>query len=131
MVWRTILMIGVGGALGALSRYLLGGWIASRFGLLFPIETMLINISGSFLLGLFVTLALHLPISVEWRQAVAVGFIGSFTTFSTYEYEGLILLQQGQYLKAGVYLLGSLLIGLGAVALGVAFGRWIIGGVEP
>jgi CrcB protein len=128
---RTALLIGLGGFVGANLRYWLGGWIAQKIGVLFPIETMLINISGSFLLGLFMTLALHYTWSPEWRQVVAIGFIGSFTTYSTYEYESLRLLQEGAWVKAGLNLFGSLALGLIAVILGVALGRLLIGGTEP
>lgn len=131
LMWRTILLIGLGGFIGANLRYWIGGWIAQKAGVLFPIETMLINVAGSFLLGLFMTLALHYTWSPEWRQAVAVGFLGSLTTYSTYEYESLRLLQQGLWFKAGLNLLGSLVLGLIAVALGVLLGRWLIGGAEP
>jgi CrcB protein len=128
---RTALLIGLGGFVGANLRYWLGGWIAQKIGVLFPIETMLINLSGSFLLGLFMTLALHYTWSPEWRQVVAIGFIGSFTTYSTYEYESLRLLQEGAWVKAGLNLFGSLMLGLIAVFLGVALGRLLIGGTEP
>jgi CrcB protein len=128
---RTALLIGLGGFVGANLRYWLGGWIAQKIGVLFPIETMLINISGSFALGLFMTLALHYTWSPEWRQVVAIGFIGSFTTYSTYEYESLRLLQEGAWVKAGLNLFGSLALGLIAVILGVALGRLLIGGTEP
>jgi CrcB protein len=128
---RTALLIGLGGFVGANLRYWLGGWIAQKIGVLFPIETMLINISGSFALGLFMTLALHYTWSPEWRQVVAIGFIGSFTTYSTYEYESLRLLQEGAWVKAGLNLFGSLVLGLIAVFLGVALGRLLIGGTEP
>jgi crcB protein len=128
---RTALLIGLGGFVGANLRYWLGGWIAQKIGVLFPIETMLINLSGSFLLGLFMTLALHYTWSPEWRQVVAIGFIGSFTTYSTYEYESLRLLQEGAWVKAGLNLFGSLVLGLIAVFLGVALGRLLIGGTEP
>ncbi|MCS6923885.1 MAG: fluoride efflux transporter CrcB [Fimbriimonadales bacterium] len=130
-MWRTILLIGLGGFIGANLRYWIGGWIAQKAGVLFPIETMLINVAGSFLLGLFMTLSLHYTWSPEWRQAVAVGFLGSLTTYSTYEYESLRLLQQGLWFKAGLNLLGSLVLGLVAVALGVLLGRWLIGGAKP
>jgi CrcB protein len=128
---RTALLIGLGGFVGANLRYWLGGWIAQKIGVLFPIETMLINISGSFLLGLFITLALHYTWSPEWRQAIAIGFLGSFTTYSTYEYESLRLLQEGEWVKAGLNLFGSLVLGLIAVFLGVTLGRLLIGGTEP
>lgn len=130
-MWKTALIVGIGGFLGANLCYWLGGWIAARFGLLFPIETMLINVSGSFLLGLFMTLALHFPWSPEWRQLIAIGFIGSFTTYSTYEYESLRLILEGSWLKACLNLFGSLVLGLIAVSLGVVVARWLIGGVEP
>ena len=128
---RTALLIGLGGFVGANLRYWLGGWIAQKIGVLFPIETMLINISGSFLLGLFMTLALHYTWAPEWRQAIAIGFIGSFTTYSTYEYESLRLLQEGAWVKAGLNLFGSLVLGIIAVFLGVVLGRLLIGGTEP
>jgi len=128
---RTALLIGLGGFVGANLRYWLGGWIAQKIGVLFPIETMLINLSGSFLLGLFMTLALHYTWSPEWRQVIAIGFLGSFTTYSTYEYESLRLLQEGAWVKAGLNLFGSLVLGLIAVFLGVALGRLLIGGTEP
>jgi CrcB protein len=128
---RTALLISLGSFVGANLRYWLGGWIAQKIGVLFPIETMLINISGSFLLGLFMTLALHYTWSPEWRQAIAIGFLGSFTTYSTYEYESLRLLQEGAWVKAGLNLFGSLVLGLIAVFLGVALGRLLIGGTEP
>lgn len=130
-MWKTILIVGIGGFLGANLRYWVGGWLADRFGLLFPVETMLINIAGSFLLGAFMTLALHFPWSPEWRQLVAIGFLGSFTTYSTYEYESFRLLQEGLWLKAFLNLFGSLVLGLIAVFLGVAVARWLTGGVEP
>lgn len=128
---RATLLVGLGGFVGANLRYWLGGWIAQKIGVEFPIETMLINISGSFLLGLFMMLALHYTWSPEWRQAIAYGFLGSFTTYSTYEYESLHLLERGLWFKAGLNLFGSLALGLIAVALGVALGRWLIGGSEP
>lgn len=128
---RTALLIGLGGFVGANLRYWLGGWMAQRFSILFPLETMLINIVGSFLLGLFMTLALHYTWAPEWRQAIAIGGIGSFTTYSTYEYESLRLLQEGAWMKAGLNLFGSLVLGLMAVIAGVALGRLLIGGTEP
>ncbi|GIV13697.1 MAG: putative fluoride ion transporter CrcB [Fimbriimonadales bacterium] len=130
-MWKTTLIVGIGGFLGANLRYWVGGWLADRFGLLFPVETMLINITGSFLLGAFMTLALHFTWSPEWRQLVAIGFLGAFTTYSTYEYESFRLIQEGFWLKAFLNLFGSLVLGLIAVFLGVAVARWLIGGVEP
>ncbi|MFN4033062.1 MAG: fluoride efflux transporter CrcB [Fimbriimonadales bacterium] len=127
---RTTLLIGIGGFVGANLRYWIGGWVAQRASVLFPVETMLINVVGSFLLGLFMTLALHYVWAPEWRQVIAIGGIGSFTTYSTYEYESLRLLQQGLWWQAGLNLFGSLVLGLIAVTLGVLLGRRLIGGTD-
>lgn len=130
MMLRTTLLIGIGGFVGANLRYWIGGWVAQRASVLFPVETMLINVVGSFLLGLFMTLALHYVWAPEWRQVIAIGGIGSFTTYSTYEYESLRLLQQGLWWQAGLNLFGSLVLGLIAVTLGVLLGRRLIGGTD-
>ncbi len=130
-MWRTVLIVGVGGFLGANLRYWLGGWLADRLGPTFPYETMVINVVGSFLLGVFMTLALHFTWAPEWRQLIAIGFLGSFTTFSTYEYESFRLIQEGLWLWASLNLLGSLALGLIAVILGIGLARILTGGAEP
>ncbi|MER3401769.1 MAG: fluoride efflux transporter CrcB [Armatimonadota bacterium] len=130
-MWKTVLIVGIGGFLGANLRYWLGGWLAGRIGVLFPIETMLINLMGSFGLGFFMVLALHFAWSPEWRQLIAIGFLGSFTTYSTYEYESFRLIQEGLWDKACWNLFGSLILGLLAVMLGVWTARGLIGGTEP
>ncbi len=130
-MWRTTLIIGLGGFVGANLRYWLGGWLSDRLGPTFPYETMVINVAGSFLLGVFMTLALHFTWAPEWRQLIAIGFLGSFTTFSTYEYESFRLIQEGLWLRASLNLLGSLALGLVAVILGIALARALIGGAEP
>src|SRR5690348_770470 len=89
--------VAMGGALGALARYLLSVIITAQLDSKFPYATFLINITGSFIIGLFLTIALaDPPISENWRLAVAVGFVGAYTTFSTFEYETLKLLQEGR-----------------------------------
>lgn len=130
-MWKTVLIIGIGGFFGANLRYWLGGWLAERIGVLFPVETMLINLMGSFGLGFFMVLALHFVWSPEWRQLIAIGFLGAFTTYSTYEYESFRLIQEGLWGKACLNLFGSLILGLLAVMLGVWTARWLIGGSEP
>ena len=83
-----ILYVGVGGFLGSIARYVLGGWISNRYRGAFPMATFLINVSGSFILGLFLTLATErVAVDPKWRLFVAVGFVGAYTTFSTFEYE--------------------------------------------
>ena len=120
--------VGLGGFLGANCRYWLGLWIAERFSSNFPIGTLTINTTGSFILGLFFALAIdRIPLDPAVRLLVAVGFCGGYTTFSTYSYEALALLGERAYLPAAAYVIGSVLLGLLAVWLGAALGRWIVG----
>lgn len=120
-----VLLVGLGGFLGANARYWLGGWIISRTGPLFPWHTMVINVSGSFLLGLLLVLSQRFPWSPGWSLAVAVGFLGSYTTFSTFEMESLNLLSEGSLGAGLANMFGSLAAGLIAAWLGVVLGRFV------
>ena len=114
----TLLIVGLGGALGAVSRYLTTGWVQGLAGDFFPWGTLVVNVAGSLLLG-FVLVWLQATISsAELRQFVAIGFLGSFTTFSTFSWEALALLRDGEWWRAGGYVAGSVAIGLLAVAIG-------------
>lgn len=118
------LVIGLGGFLGANARYFVGLWAAQRFGASFPYGTLLVNLSGSFLLGLFLALIANRAVgNPEARFFFAIGFLGAYTTFSTFTYESLVLLQSRAYLEAATNLGGSLLLGMLAVGLGVTVGR--------
>ena len=118
------LVIALGGGLGACARYGLGVWANDRFGANFPYGTLLINISGSFVLGLFLTLtAGRLPVDPGWRLLFATGFLGAYTTFSTYTFESVQLILAGQWQAGLVNLVASNLLGLGAVVLGIALGQ--------
>lgn len=127
------LVVGLGGFLGANARLLLAQWAAGRWGSGFPYGTLLINVSGSFALGLFGALALRLAWGENARLLVAVGFLGAFTTFSTFSVETLSLLGAGPAIPspesarrwgaALANLLGSVLLGLLAAWLGVLAGR--------
>ena len=90
-----VALVGLGGALGAVARYLLGTWIATRVSPDFPWSTFLINISGSFLIGVILGLASAGQLSNEARLFLAVGVLGGYTTFSTFSYESLELLADG------------------------------------
>jgi fluoride exporter len=118
----AVVGIAVGGALGALARYFVTLWVqehlARGFLLGFPLATLLINVTGSFLLTIVVSLGLQGILSPEARLALGIGFLGAFTTFSTFELETDLLLQQGQLLRAGSYVLGNLVLGYGGVLLG-------------
>jgi CrcB protein len=120
--------VGVGGFLGANARYWLGGWIQSRWGVAFPWGTFVINVTGSFLLGLFMALVTEryaLPQTPTLRLVVAIGFVGGYTTFSTFEYETLSLVSTGALLRAVGNAFGSLFAGFAAVWLGVVLGRFL------
>ncbi len=121
---QNILAVTLGGALGALSRYGLGVWISSKWNQGFPLHTFLINISGAFLLGFLNILFIErLTISPLWRLGIGVGFLGAYTTFSTFGFEVISLLEGGSFFTAGLYTLLSILVGFTGVALGVGLAR--------
>jgi CrcB protein len=118
------LVVGVGGFLGANSRYLVANWAAARIGATFPYGTLIINVTGSFVIGLFLTIVTERVVAPpSLRLFFATGFLGAYTTFSTFTYESLTLLQTGDYLAGATNLLGSLTLGVLAVTLGVLLGR--------
>ncbi len=112
------LVIGLGGILGANARYLVAGWVAQRFSTTFPYGTLLINISGSFILGIFMAFLLRHPTFHYTRLFFAVGFLGAYTTFSTFSFETLQLVQHGRLLLAFTYVIGSSMLGLCGAWLG-------------
>lgn len=120
----NFLSVALGGALGALSRYGLGVWISPKWIHDFPLPTFLINISGAFLLGFLNTLFLDkFTVSPEIRLAIGVGFLGAFTTFSTFGYETMMLIKDGNILTAGIYTTASIIIGFLGVYLGMVLAQ--------
>ena len=118
------LVISLGGILGANARYVLGTWIAQRYGTSFPYGTLVINISGSFVIGLFLTLiSERFVLHPNWRLFFVVGFLGAYTTFSTFSYESVVLLQNGSWRLGLVNMLGSVVLGPIAVVMGMAVAR--------
>ena len=112
--------LALGGVLGTLARFSIGGWVHTWAGAAFPWGTLGINLIGSFLLGLAVRGAELSSISPELRGVITVGFCGAFTTFSTFTFETLSLMQEGAWVRASLYAFGSLGMGLLAVALGLS-----------
>ena len=116
--------VGLGGFLGAIARFWLGGYVGAKLGTKFPYGTFLINCSGSFFIGFIVTLlAEKTHWSPSWRYLIPIGFIGAYTTFSTFEYETFRVLQDGELLIAFLNVVLSVLVGFVAVWLGVVVGR--------
>jgi len=119
-------VVGVGGFLGAIARYALGTYIGGRYGVRFPLGTFVINVSGSFLIGLILTLLARTTASAYWRYLIPIGFIGAYTTFSTFEYETLRAIQDGQLMTGFLNVALSLVIGFIAVWAGAAIGRVMV-----
>ena len=114
------LVVGAVGSLGAMLRLGVATACGRLFGTEFPVGTLLVNISGCVLLGWFLTLIdQRMIIGDTLRLAVAVGFVGSYTTFSTFAFESNALLAEGAAIKAVVNLVGSVILGLAAVRLGI------------
>lgn len=117
-----LLYISIGGLLGTLARYSLQGWIQTRSGVgAFPVGTLVINLAGSFVLGFVIRYATgSTVVSPEMRAALTIGFCGAFTTMSTFSYESMTLLSDGEYLRAALYMGGSVGGCLAAVVVGTA-----------
>lgn len=121
LVW-----LAAGGVLGTWARYGLTGWVTTGAQGEWPWGTFAVNVLGSFVLGLVLRSAEIVPLSPELRLFLTVGFCGAFTTFSTFSYETLALLQQGAWLRAGLYSFGSLAIALLALVAGLTIAAPLI-----
>lgn len=122
--WTQSMLISVGAVVGANLRYWVGVWFVRFTTATFPWSTLTINVTGSFILGMFLGYAsLRLSGSPGWRLLVAVGFCGAYTTFSTFSYEVFSFVRQRAMVIALVYVLVSVLAGVAGVALGDVVGR--------
>ena len=116
---QKYLLIAAGGALGSIARYWVGSTISGRLGTRFPYGTFVINITACIVIGFSLTyLSKRAGLSPAWRFFLPVGFIGAYSTFSTYEWETLSTLRAGAFALAGLYAIGSLVLGLAAVWCG-------------
>lgn len=112
-------MVGIGGFFGAILRYVLGLWIGQMWGRSFPLGTFFINISGSFFIGFLMTIFTERFVAnPQWRLLLVVGFLGSYTTFSTFEYETDRLIKDGEWLIASMNVVLSVFTGFVALKLG-------------
>ena len=120
------LMVGIGGFAGSVLRFWLGSYVGGRFGARFPYGTFIVNITGSFLVGVvFAILAEKTSWSANWRYLIPIGFIGGYTTFSAFEYETFRLFQDGQIFTAALNVTLSVVIGFAGVWIGSVAGRAI------
>jgi fluoride exporter len=120
----TYLLIGIGGFLGCNARYLLGGWIAERYGTSFPYGTMVINVSGSCAIGFFLVLiSERFIVHPNWRLFFAIGFLRTYTTCSTFSFETFSLIEQPSSLMALLNTVGSVRLGHLAVMTGMLLAR--------
>lgn len=120
------LWISLGAIIGACARYFLSGYIARIFSPLFPYGTLIINVTGSLVLGFFLILTSErMLVDPRWRLLLAVGFCGSYTTFSSYAFETFAYMEQGQWLLMALNVLTSNVLCLLAVLGGAAFARWL------
>jgi len=114
------LYIAAGGAFGAVTRYLISTWIYNKSEQVFPYGTFVVNLTGCFLLGLFYTLSLEKSvINAQFRTMITVGFIGAYTTFSTFSLETINLIKEGSMGTALLYVGSSVILGLFSVWLGI------------
>jgi len=121
-----LILIGLGGFAGAIARYLVDGIVADRTGGTFPWGTLVVNASGSFVLGLLFALTADRAIlPAEIRGPVLIGFLGAYTTFSTYMLESWRLAESGAIVLALANLAGSTIVGLVAVVIGLTLGRLV------
>jgi CrcB protein len=123
MIWY----VAVGGAVGSVSRFLLGAYVQQRVGAAFPVGTLLVNVTGSLLLGFLLRYALATEaISPEVRVLLTTGFCGGYTTFSTFSYETAALIEDGQYDRAALYVALSVVASLIGTFMGIAGARELL-----
>ena len=121
---QKYLFIAIGGALGSLARFLVGTSVSNRLGTRFPFGTLTINISACLIIGLLLEiLNRHSNVNPAFRYLIPIGFIGAYSTFSTFEWEIFSNLNSGAFWIAILYVTTSLVFGLIAVALGAALGK--------
>jgi fluoride exporter len=121
---QRYLFIAIGGALGSVARFWVGTTVAGRLGTRFPFGTLVVNISACLLIGMSIeVLSRHANLNPSWRYLIPIGFIGAYSTFSTFEWEIFTNLNNGAFWIAILYVTISLVSGLIAVALGVSLVR--------
>jgi fluoride exporter len=120
------LIIGLGGFIGAIARYTIALWIGQNWGRMFPLGTFVVNISGCFLVSLFMSLFTErFMVSPQIRMFLVIGFLGAYTTFSAFEYETGSLVKDGEWALAMMNVVLSVIAGFAALKLGEVIGKSI------
>jgi CrcB protein len=122
-MFKTIILVGIGGGIGSICRYLLGYLAGRHFNLVFPYGTLSINLLGSLIIGIVYGLAFKNIVSEDWRIFLATGFCGGFTTFSSFAFENVTLIQEGEIGLMLLYSAVSLIAGLLLTYAGLLLGR--------
>jgi CrcB protein len=123
---QKYLLIALGGALGSIARYWVGSTVSGRMGAKFPYGTFVINLTACVIIGFTLTfLAKRTGLNPAWRFLVPIGFVGAYSTFSTYEWETLSTMRSGAVLEASLYAFGSLFLGLVATWVGILIAEYL------
>lgn len=124
---QITLAVALGGAIGAAGRHLVSSWAIRLFGLNFPWGTLIVNVAGSFLMGVLIeAAALRLNLTMEARAFLAVGILGGFTTFSTFALDAVTLFERGQLVPSFLYVVSSVVLAIGALFVGLALTRLVL-----
>ena len=127
---KILMLVGAGGLLGSVGRYLMGHYIYKMLPVMFPYGTLSINILGCFFIGMVMSFSNKQAINPEWRLFLATGFCGGFTTFSTFAFENLNLLIQKEYFYFFLYAFASYALGLTAVCIGLLLFKQYLGKIR-
>jgi CrcB protein len=123
---QNYIIVGLGGFLGAVARYAVSLWIGQRWGRIFPLGTFFVNVSGCFLIALAISLmSERFMVNPQWRLFLAVGFLGAYTTFSTFEFETGSLLRDGEWMIATLNVVVSVVAGFIALKIGEVIAKTI------
>jgi len=129
---KMILAVAFGSAVGGVTRFLLSAWIEQRTATSFPWQTLLVNVSGSLLLGFLATWTFETAgVSAELRALLTTGLCGGYTTFSTFSLETVALAEEGQWSRAGAYIALSVIISVAAAVAGIAGARHLVSARTP